>query len=161
MQYKKDQAAQAQQNWEKEYALSKQASSRSGGYSGGSGYSSINLSDGSNENFSVNTGSASGSVLGNLTSYRGNDGLGNSSSTQNKPDYYFKNENGPDYQPRYINNTKLAKTGKTIASLEKNAKMNFNLGIKDTKNIWQAGNKYYVWAGDRYVDVTSYYNKYK
>ena len=83
------------------------------------------------------------------------DDFGNNAATQNKSDFYFKSTTGADYQPRYINNVKVTKTGKKLGNI---GQIN---GIKADKNIWSAGGKYYVWDEDHYVDVTDMYKKNK
>lgn len=72
---------------------------------------------------------------------------GNTSKTTSKADYYFSN----GYQPQYVNDTKLAKSGMTTSILPK------DLGIPGGQNIWKAGNRYYAWNGatKSYIDVTS------
>lgn len=135
MEYQKQQDALAQQNWEKEYALSKQKANSS--YGGNSG-----LTDGASQSLSDNNSSSSSDY----------DAFGNSAETMKKSDYYFKSTNGTDYQPRYINNIKLSKTGKTLKDI---GKIN---GVSGNKNVWKAGNNYYVWDEDHYIDVTKYYS---
>ncbi len=131
--YQKQQDALAQQNWEREYALSQSSLRSSGGSSRSSG------------------GSSSGGSSSSSLSDGGTDLFGNSQKTQNLKDYYFKSTTGADYQPRYVNDTKLQKTGKTLKDI---GKIN---GVSGSKNIWKAGNRYYVWDEDHYIDVTSYY----
>jgi hypothetical protein len=72
--------------------------------------------------------------------------FGNNASTVNKKDYYFSN----GYQPRYVNNQKLAESG-----MKTNVLPN-NLGIPDGQNVWKAGGRYYAWSGKdkTYIDVT-------
>lgn len=130
--YKKQQDALAQQNWEKEYALSR--STANARYGSGSGYNYA-LTDGTSTNVQ-------------------NNAFGNSQDTINKSDYYFKASSGEDYQPRYIDNTKLSKTGVTSKQLGLQ-------GVGDNKNIWKANDKYYVWNKDTYYDVTDEYNSLK
>jgi hypothetical protein len=81
------------------------------------------------------------------TSGGGTDNHGNNSTTMNKSDYYFSN----GYQPRYVNNTKLAKSKLQVKDVFIGA------GKLANQNIWQANGKYYVWDGvvKEYVDVTS------
>ena len=67
---------------------------------------------------------------------------GNNENTFNKKDYYFDN----GYQPRYIYNQKLNKTG-VKASEVLSAEDLHALGIDGGQNIWNAGGTYYVWVG--------------
>ena len=78
--------------------------------------------------------------------------FGNSASTMKKSDYYFSN----GYQPQYINNKKLSKSGVTIGAV-----FGSSLGLPTSQNIWKAGAKYYVWDGSSrsYVDVTAKYHQ--
>lgn len=72
--------------------------------------------------------------------------FGNNASTVNKEDYYFSN----GYQPRYVNNQKLAESG-----IKSNV-LPDNLGIPDGQNVWKAGGQYYAWSGKdkTYINVT-------
>ena len=74
------------------------------------------------------------------------DNCGNSQEIMNKTDYYFSN----GYQPQYINNTKLAKSGMTTDILAP------SLGVPKGQNIWVANGQYYVWIGSAqtYANVT-------
>lgn len=82
--------------------------------------------------------------------------FGNSANTFNKDDYYFDN----GYQPRYIENKKLNKTGVKVKevfgeSLGKNVA---------EQNIWHANGKYYIWIGSskEYMELDKeYVNKMK
>jgi hypothetical protein len=65
--------------------------------------------------------------------------FGNDASTVNKKDYYFDN----GYQPRYVNNVKLGKTGVKVKEV-----FGTSLGSKVAdQNIWGANGKYYYWDG--------------
>lgn len=85
-----------------------------------------------------------------LSSVDTSSNYGNSTATIKKSDYYFSN----GYQPRYINDKKLEKTGQTIGEV-----FGSSLGIKQSQNIWRNGEGVYVWDGDSksYVDVTEAY----
>ncbi len=128
----KEQLRQEQENWEKEYALKEKevnASLSSG--SGGSKTPTINKGTGGNESDEEpNT-------------------FGNSPETMKKKDYYFSN----GYQPQYINNKKLSKTGSTVKDVFGSSLS----GISGTQNIWFAGGRFYVWDGSNkvYIDVTN------
>ena len=80
-----------------------------------------------------------------------NDSFGNSQATMNKSDYYFKSTTGADYQPRYINNTKLTKSGLKLSNI------GTIKGVSGSKNVWEANGRYYVWDEDTYIDVTTLY----
>ncbi len=72
--------------------------------------------------------------------------FGNNAETVKKKDYYFSN----GYQPRYVNNQKLAESGIKTTALPD------DLGIPDGQNVWKAGGQYYAWDGSirQYVNVT-------
>ncbi len=105
-----------------------------------------------NASLSAKSSSGTGSSDENLF-IDGNNGYtkyGNSASTFNKDDYYFDN----GYQPRYVNDQKLSKTGKKIGDV-----FGDSLGINQSQNIWKtADGKYYIWDGSSkgYIDVSSY-----
>lgn len=138
MKFKQQQAKIAQQQWEKEYALSQASmyrSSSSGSRSSGGSKSSKN---------SKNSEENSISVI---------DGNGKKNS---KPaDYYFSN----NYQPQYIDGTKLSNpSGLRVNDVFMDAP------VPGSQNVWQANGKYYVWIGNgnkggNYVDVTSQVKK--
>ena len=67
---------------------------------------------------------------------------GNSANTFNKKDYYFDN----GYQPQYIYNQKINKTGVKASEVLSAADLKA-LGINGSQNIWNAGGTYYVWVG--------------
>ena len=67
---------------------------------------------------------------------------GNNANTFNKDDYYFDN----GYQPRYIENKKLNKTGVKASEILSATDLKA-LGINGDQNIWNAGGTYYVWIG--------------
>lgn len=87
--------------------------------------------------------------------------FGNSAETRALKDYYFKNTTGgADYQPRYINNAKLVKTGAKMEDIGTLTDKSGNkINIKGDKNIWQANGRYYVWYKNNYIDVTDYYKQ--
>lgn len=76
--------------------------------------------------------------------------FGNSSATMARTDYYFSN----GYQPRYVNDALLSKTGQKVSDVFGNS-----FGEKiGAQNIWKASDGcYYIWDGTSkdYVDVTS------
>lgn len=123
----------AQEQWQKEYELSVKNSNKS--------------SKSSASNISLSSPKATVS----------NDGANNSSVTPaNTADYYFKSTTGPDYQPRYVYDTKLTKTGKKLGDI------GTIKGVSSSKNVWKGVNAkgqtaYYVWDEDTYIDVTKYY----
>jgi hypothetical protein len=69
--------------------------------------------------------------------YRVTQNMGNSKSTQKKSDYYFSN----GYQPRYIDNVKLQRTGYTAGDLNK------NYGVAADQNVWECNGRLYLWDG--------------
>lgn len=99
---------------------------------------------------SASSSSSSNEQQASLSSVDTSSNFGNSTKTVRKSDYYFSN----GYQPRYINDKKLEKTGQTIGNV-----FGSSLGIKQSQNIWQNGDGYYIWDGDSksYVDVTEAY----
>ena len=133
--YQKELDAREQANWEREYALSKKTTN--------------NTSGGSYETL---TDSESTNITDSKTTKTTKNTFGNNSATMAKSDYYFKSTTGEDYQPRYINNARLSKTGITAGDLG-------IAGIGKNKNIWTANGKYYVWKNNQYYDVTEEYKK--
>ncbi len=100
-------------------------------------------------NYSLSGGS------GSLNNSSSADAYGNTTA-RNKSDYYFSN----GYQPQYINNQKL----KAVSTVKK--VFGSSAPVKGSQNVWQAGNKYYVWVGNgkgggSYVDITSKYQSHK
>lgn len=65
--------------------------------------------------------------------------FGNDASTVNKKDYYFSN----GYQPQYLNNVKLSKTGVTVKEVFGDA-LGSQIG---SQNVWNANGTYYYWDG--------------
>lgn len=98
---------------------------------------------------SSSSGSSYYSTGGGQNTKTKTDKYGNSSTTTNKSDYYFSN----GYQPRYVNNTKLSKSGTKVNEVFGSC------GKLGSQNIWEANGKYYVWDGSikDYVDVTAKY----
>lgn len=95
--------------------------------------------------------------------FRGIIEFNNNDATVNKPDYFFPSSAGR-YQPRYINDTKVKSFGliKNQGDAIQSEADRLGLGYNSTQNIWQAGNKYYIWipkgkSGD-YADITHYVN---
>lgn len=126
MAYQKQRDAVADAQWQKEYELSKKKVSSRGGSSSGS--------------YKLSNNSSSNNSKG--------DSFGNSAETTKKSDYYFKSTTGPDYQPRYINNTKLTKSGFKLASV------GTIKGVSGGKNVWNANGRFYVWDENKYIDIT-------
>lgn len=128
--YQKEQDRIAQQNWEKEYVLSKYNTYSSGG-SGG-----YTLTNGNGEQLS-------GSVTNPYT------------GTRNKDAEKGTFSNG--YQPNNVNGAKLSKSGYKVSDIFANSAYG-STGISlANQSIWKANGKYYVWDGsiDDYIDVTS------
>lgn len=154
LELQKQQLQQEQKQWEKEYKLKQQqlaeeqrqfnqsykATYSSGGYTNG-GNGNTTYTDDTTSSNSKNTSATTNT-------------FGNSKSTIAKKDYYFSN----GYQPRYVNNQKIAGIGVTVGEVFGNK---FGEKLKGQK-IWKsANNRYYVWVGNgkksgEYVDVTSY-----
>ena len=128
--YQKQRDAQEQANWEKQYNMATSNKSSSGG-NGGSSYTAT-LTNGSTQNETASVAK-----------------LNNSAATKAKSDYYFKTSDGSQgYQPRYINNNKLSKTGKTLKDV------GTIKGVSGNKNIWTEGGRYYVWDEDHYIQIS-------
>ena len=130
--YQKEQDRIAQENWEKEYALSKQAASSKSGSGGGGTI----LTNGNNEQLKS----------GIVNPYTG---------TINKDTAKGTFSNG--YQPDNVNGSKLSKSGYKVSDIFANSAYG-STGISlANQSIWKANGKYYVWDGsiDDYIDVTS------
>lgn len=126
--YQKEQDRIAQQQWEKEYALS-QASIKN-----------KNSSGGNNNNNSTDL------TTGTINPYTG---------TRNKDAEKGTFSNG--YQPNNVNGAKLSKSGYKVSDIFANSAYG-STGISlANQSIWKANGKYYVWDGsiDDYIDVTS------
>ena len=134
--YQKEQDRIAQENWEKEYALSQaslSSSRNSGGSSRGSGGSS-------------NNNSSTALTTSTTNPYTG---------TRNKDADKGTFSNG--YQPDNVNGSKLSKSGYKVSDIFNNSAYG-STGISlANQSIWKANGKYYVWDGsiDDYIDVTS------
>lgn len=152
--YQKERDKVADSQWQKEYELAKKASS--GSYSGGGGGSYSGSSSGS---------TSSAKTTGTTSTKATVDAYGNSESIQKKSDYYASN----GYQPTYINNKKLVKSGLKVWNVFSEGTSQKKATALGKQNIWKAGDKYYVWVGDgkkggAYKDVTEKVNnslKYK
>lgn len=154
--YQKERDKVKDAQWQKEYDLAKKASSSS--YSGGSSGSS--KSSGSYSSTASNTSSKNNANQSPLKPPI--DKNGNSEATQKKTDFYFSN----GYQPRYVNNKKLAESGMKVWNVFAEGTSQKNASSFGKQNIWKAGNKYYVWVGSgknsgQYVDVTAQVKKSK
>lgn len=141
MAYKKEQDAQAQSNWEKEYALSLQSlkAKSSGGSSGGSSktgttnpYASTN--GGSNSNSNVKANPYTGTV--NPDAKKGT------------------MDNG--YQPDNVGGSKLSNSGMKVKDIYTGAVGSSGISLM-TQSVWQTNGRYYVWDGsiNDYIDVTN------
>ena len=135
LQWEKEQAAQEQANWEKEYALSLASLRKSS--SGGSSRSSSSSSSGgaaslTNNGYEVNT-----------AYYQGN---------KNADCQYGTFSNG--YQPNNVNGDKLSKTGDTLTFTTQTLS---GQPMTVTQNIWKTsdGSKYY-WEGrqNKYIKIS-------
>lgn len=139
--YQKQQDALAQQNWEREYALSR-SSSRSS--SGGSSLSS-----------------GSGSSLSGSTSANGRTIAANPYTGTINPDaqygvFEWSENPGSGYQPNNVGGVPLSKSGYKVKDVFYNAIGSTGADMSN-QSIWQANGKFYVWDGSQndYIDVTS------
>jgi hypothetical protein len=153
LQYQKERDKVKDTQWQKEYELAKEASTSS--YSSGGSYSggSSSGSTGSTSSTTAKNNANQSPLKPTTNKY------GNSSATTKKKDYYFSN----GYQPRYVNNKKLADSGLKVWNVFAEGTSQKNATTFGKQNIWKAGNKYYVWVGDgknggEYVDVTKQVN---
>jgi hypothetical protein len=141
----KEQLAQAQAQWEKEFAYQQQQDAISNAQK----WASINSSSSSSS-----SSGTSGATLTDESS--SGDLFGNNSSTTSRSDYYFSN----GYQPQYINNNKLNnKSGLKVSDIFADT-----APVSGSQKIWSDGTNYYVWLGNgnkggEYVDVTSQVNE--
>lgn len=152
--YQKERDKVKDAQWQKEYDLAKKASTSS--YSSGGSYS------GGSSSASTGSTASSGSTSGSTSTKAKTDANGNSEATMKKKDYYFSN----GYQPRYVNNKKLAESGMKVWNVFAEGTSQKNATSFGKQNIWKAGNKYYVWVGSgknsgQYVDVTAQVKKSK
>ena len=134
MAYQKEQDQLAQQNWEREYQLSK-----SQNYS--SGYSLDNSDDLGNVQIETNF------FKGNIN-----------------PDVQYgtfdtEDRNGIKYQPDNINGQKLKKSGMTVAQFTgRTGNQGYTNANVDNQNVWELNGRYYMWDGslNEYVDISSF-----
>lgn len=132
MAYQRQQDALAQSNWEREFALSKQASSSYSG-SGSSSSGGYELTDNS-------------SMINPYT------------NTVNPDAKKGTFSNG--YQPNNINGNALSKSKYKVSDIFSNSAYG-KTGISlSNQSIWQIGSNYYVWDGsiNDYINVTSKVN---
>ncbi len=136
MAYQKERDRIADEQWQKEYNLSKTKTYNS------TSNSNSYLIDGNGESLDNSL-----------------DAFGNNTQTQGMGNYYFKKADGSyTDQPSYINNVRLQTNGVTAGQIGTVAN-----GIGKGYRIWTDGSKYYVWNNNAktYLDVTSQYKKYK
>lgn len=99
--------------------------------------------------YSIATSGGSGGS-GGSSGGSGNTVKGSASGSDKPADYYFSN----GYQPQYIGNSKISKSGLKVKDVFMDDGTDFS-----KQNIWHVNGKYYVWVssgkkkGD-YVDVT-------
>lgn len=141
--YQKEQDKLAQQNWEREYALSKQsASSRSyASYGGSSSYSTLNDTSSTTKSQNIKTPYYSG-LINPDTKY------GTFSSAD---------ENGVKYQPNNVSGSKLSGSGMKVSAVFDKAYGQSGANLAD-QQIWKSEKGgYYIWDGSRnsYIDITS------
>ena len=141
LQWEKEQAAQEQANWEKEYALSL-ASLKSSSSSSRSSSRKSSSSSGSSSTTLSNSNSNSGYEV-NTAYYQGN---------KNADCKYGTFSNG--YQPNNVNGNKLSKTGDTLTFTTQTLS---GQTMTVTQNIWKTsdGTKYY-WEGrqNKYIKIS-------
>lgn len=138
--YQKEQDRIAQQNWEREFALSQASASSS--RSGGSSVSNNGGYELSKQQ--IQTDYYSGSINPD-TQY------GTFATTD---------KNGVRYQPDNVGNNKLSNSGYKVGQLISGAYGSSGANLSNQK-IWKTSdNKYYVWDGsvNDYIDVTSKVN---
>lgn len=157
MAYQREQAAQEQANWEKEYELSKSSlessssssSSKSSGYSSSSSSSST-LTDGSS-NYSTQSANGYNIVANPYT------GTINSDAQYGVFEYTENgNKTGSGYQPNNVGGSKLSKSSYKVGDIFYNAVGSSGVSLMN-QSIWQTNGKYYVWDGsiNDYIDVTN------
>ena len=142
--YQKQQDALAQQNWEKEYALSRSSSSGSSG-----GYS---LSSGGGN-------SLSGSTSANGRTIAANPYTGTINPDAQYGVFEWSENPGTGYQPNNVNGVKLSKSNYKVGDLFVGAVGTTGIDMSN-QSIWQANGKFYVWDGSQndYIDVTNNVN---
>lgn len=143
MAYKQEQAKIAQQQWEKEYALSRNnyygsSSGRSG--SGSSSGGGVALTDSGSQRIQTNY-------------YSGNV----------NPDVQYGtfgtlDKNGVKYQPDNVGGEKLSSSGKVVSDYFGKGNVTGASGANmDNQRVWKTkAGKYYIWDGsqNKYVDIT-------
>ena len=141
LEFEKQQAAQSQKNWEKEYALQK------------------------SQNYGFSNSSSSGSSSSSSKAANGRIIIANPYTGKVNPDakYGVFSYNGTDsgYQPNNVGGKKLSKSGYTAGQIFDNSAYG-STGISlNNQSVWKTSdNKYYVWDGsiNDYIDVTSKVN---
>lgn len=142
MAYQKEQDKIAQQNWEREYALSQQKaySSGSGGSrsSGGSGGSGGTLLENGGKQI-IHTDWYTGEI--NEDAYNGT--------------FSTKDKNGVQYQPNNVGGKPLHSSGFKVGDIVKGAKGAKGADLSG-QTLWSTGDNWYVWDGsnNRYENVT-------
>jgi len=137
LEFEKQQAAQSQKNWEKEYSLnsSKYNFSNNSSFSGNS--SSAKAANGRTIIANPYTGKVNSDAKYGVFSYNGTDS---------------------GYQPNNVGGAKLSKSGYTAGQIFDNSAYG-STGISlNNQSVWKTSNgKYYVWDGsiNDYIDVTS------
>lgn len=136
--YQKQQDALAQQNWEREYELSKKSSSSSNSRN----YTTLeNNSNYSNLNTTISTNYYNGTI---------------------NPDVQYgtfpnvKDKNGIHYQPNNVGGSKLSNSGLKVKDVFYNAIGNTGADLSN-QTIWQTNDKFYVWDGsiNDYIEITN------
>ena len=135
--YQKQQDALAQQNWEREYALSK---SQSGGYGP--------LGDDGEE--------LTGKKSENGRTIAANPYTGTINPDAQYGVFEWSENPGTGYQPNNVGGVPLSKSGYKVKDIFYNAIGSTGADMSN-QSIWQANGKFYVWDGSQndYIDVTS------
>ena len=147
--YQKQQDALAQQNWEREYELSRSAARSSSSSSGSSG------------GYSLSSGKSGGNSLSGSTSANGRTIAANPYTGTVNPDaqygvFEWSENPGSGYQPNNVGGSSLSKSGYKVGDIFGQAVGSTGADLSN-QSIWQTNGKYYVWDGsiNDYIDVTS------
>ncbi len=144
MEFQRQQAAQDQANWEREYALS-QAKNSSSYYGGlGSGY------------YGTSGSELAGGLSANGYGIIANPYTGTVNSDAQYGVFQY-NESGTGYQPNNINGQKLNKTTADVKSyFGMTGNVDSGKANVDSQHVWELNGRFYIWDGhaNEYVDVT-------
>lgn len=165
MAYQRERDEVADDQWQKEYDLAKKKVSSSGGGSGSGGSGGTNNTK--KQSIDTSGKNSVASAIGEAIKKGAEAATGKKSNVNPNTGKVHKDaKNGVfsnGYQPDNVGGKKLSKSGKKVsdvfsdASYQKNGK-NAAFG---NQNVWSDGDKYYVWVGDDYLDVTKVFNTVK